>query len=79
MVKQVLPYLGGAVIGFLISWILLPREPVNTETYELKSEIQELKYQVKIDSIKIKYAADFTQFEYGDSTYRDSILLDLGF
>ena len=79
MIKQIAPYLVGALIGFLISWIILPREKLNTESYELKTQIQELRYQVKIDSIKIKYATDFTQFEHGDTTYRDSILIDLGF
>ena len=74
MIKQLLPYLGGAIIGFLISWILLPREAVNTESYELKTQIQELKYQVKIDSIEIQHAKEYYFFESGDSTYRHSFL-----
>ena len=79
MIKQITPYFLGALIGFLISWIILPREKPNTVNYELKTQIQELQYQHKTDSLKAKYTTEFIKFENGDTTYRDSILLHLGY
>jgi hypothetical protein len=77
MVKQILPYLGGAVIGFLLSWILLPREEIDLQPYELQKEIQELEYQIKTDSIEKEWQGRYFEFEHGTTEDRDSILLSI--
>jgi hypothetical protein len=77
MIKQILPYLGGALIGFLISWILLPKEEIDTQPYELQKEIQELNYQIKADSIEKEWTSKYFEFEHGTTEDRDSFLLDI--
>ncbi len=77
MIKQILPYLGGALIGFLLSWILLPREEIDLQPYELQTKIQELQYQIKTDSIEKEWSDKYFQFEHADTATRDSILLSI--
>ena len=77
MIKQILPYLGGALIGFLLSWILLPREEIDTTPYDLKAQNQELRYQIKTDSIEKEWTSKYFEFEHGTPEVRDSLLMSI--
>ena len=77
--KEAIKYLVGAILGFVIALFTMPKQQINVKEYELQSKIQELQHQHQTDSIKHQIQREFIEFERGDTTYRDSILIHLGY
>lgn len=65
--------LAALAIGFLIAWVVKPKDAINTEPYELKTKIVELEYNNKIQAIESKYLKKLHLIENADSTRLDSL------
>lgn len=73
MKKIIFHYVVSAALGFLLCWTVFLPKPIDTGTYELKTEIQDLKYKVELDSIKHQQDKEIIFLGHADSTQRDSI------
>lgn len=67
-----------ALIVGCFTWILKPNRKPSNESFELKAEIQELKYQIKIDKIELDYANKLHLIENGGQKVLDSLWTDYG-